>query len=81
MLDEIEVREELVERMKTFNTIMRIIYTGLITSTVLSGSVSIAAFASGIGLLVGNALGGASLIFSPLRAIAQKSLKTLIVKQ
>ena len=56
-------------------------YTGLIKSTVLSGSVSIAAFASGIGLLVGNALSGASLIFSPLRAIAQKSLKTLIVKQ
>ena len=81
LLDAIEVREELVERMKTFNTIMRIMYTGLITSTVISGSVSIVAFASGIGLLVGNASSGASLIFSPLRTIAQKSLKILIVKQ
>ena len=81
LLDEIEVREELVERMKTFNTMMRIMYTGLITSTIISGSVSIVAFASGIGLLVGNASSGASLIFSPLRTIAQKSLKILIVKQ
>ena len=81
LLDEIEVREELVERMKTFNTMMTIMYTGLITSTIISGSVSIVAFASGIGLLVGNASSGASLIFSPLRTIAQKSLKILIVKQ
>ena len=81
LLDEIEVREELVERMKTFNTMMRIMYTGLITSTIISGSVSVVAFASGIGLLVGNASSGASLIFSPLRTIAQKSLKILIVKQ
>ena len=81
LLDAIEVREELVERMKTFNTMMRIMYTGLITSTIISGSVSVVAFASGIGLLVGNASSGASLIFSPLRTIAQKSLKILIVKQ
>ena len=81
LLDEIEVREELVERMKIFNTIMRIMHTGLITSTVITGRVSIAAFASGVGLLVGNASSGASLIFSALRAVAQKSLKILIVKQ
>ena len=81
LLDEIEVREELVERMKIFNTIMRIMHTGLITSTVITGRVSIAAFASGVGLLVGNASSGASLIFSPLRTIARKSRKTLIVKQ
>ena len=50
--------------MKRFNTITGIADTDLITSTVIAGSISIAAFASGVGLAVGAALGGTSLLLS-----------------
>ena len=50
--------------------------TGLITSTVMTGGVSIAAFASGVGLPVGIALSGISLLLS-----LAKSFKTFTVKQ
>ena len=50
--------------MKRFNTITGIIDTGLITSTVVTRGMSIAAFASGVGLPVGIALSGISLILS-----------------
>ena len=63
LLDEIEVRERLAKKMKRFNTITCIADTGLITSTVITGGVSIAVFASGAGLPVGVALSGTSLLF------------------
>ena len=49
--------------MKRFNIITGIVDTGLITSTV-TGGISIAAFASGVGLPVGFALGGTRLLLS-----------------
>ena len=49
-LDEIEVRERIVKKMKRFNTITGNTDTGLITSTVITGGISIAAFVSGVGL-------------------------------
>ena len=52
-LNEIEVREQSAKRMKWFNAITGIIDTGLITSTVITGGNSIAAFASGVGLPIG----------------------------
>ena len=52
-LKEIEVREQIAKRMKRFNTITGIVDTGLITSTVITEGISIAAFASGVGLPVG----------------------------
>ena len=52
--------------MKQFNTITSLIDAGLITSTVITGGVSIAAFASDIGLSVGIALSVSSLLFSPV---------------
>ena len=64
LLDEIEVRERIAKKMKRFNTITGIVDTGLIISTVITGGISIAAFASGVGLLVGIALSGTSLILS-----------------
>ena len=67
--------------MKRFNTITGIIDTGLITSTVIAGGISIAAFASGVGLPVGTALGGTSLILSLATGITRKSFKTFTVKQ
>ena len=67
--------------MKRFNTITGIVETGLITSTVITGGISIAAFASGVGLPVGIALSGTSLLLSLATAITRKSFKIFTVKQ
>ena len=80
-LDEIEVRERLAKKMKRFNTFTSIVDTGLITSTVITGGVSIAALSSGVGLPVGIALSGTSLLFSLATAITRKSFKIFTVKQ
>ena len=80
-LSEIEVREQIAKKMKRFNTITGIVDTGLITSTVITAGISIAAFASGVGLSVGIALSGTSLLLSLATAITQKFFKTFTVKQ
>ena len=72
---------KLPKKMKRFNTITGIVDTGLITSTVITGGISIAAFASGVGLPVGIALSGTSLLLSLATVIIQKSFKTFTVKQ
>ena len=81
MLDEIEVREWLAKKRKRFNTITGIVDTGLIRSTVITGGVSIAAFASCVGLPVGIALSGTRLLFSLATAITRKSFKIFTVKK
>ena len=80
-LNEIEVREQIAKKMKRFNTITGIVDTGLITSTVITGGISIAAFASGVGLPVGIALTGTSLLLSLATAIIRKSFKIFTIKQ
>ena len=55
--------------MKRFNTITGIVDTDLITSTVMTGEISIAAFASSVGLPVGIALSGTSRRLSLATAI------------
>ena len=80
-LDEIEVREQIAKKMKRFNTITGIADTGLITSTVITGGVSITAFASGAGLPVGIALSGTSLLLSLATVITRKSFKIFTIKQ
>ena len=80
-LDEIEVCEQIAKKMKRFNTITGILETGLITSTMITGGMSIAAFASGAGLPVGIALSGTSLLLSLATAITRKSFKIFTVKQ
>ena len=72
---------KLPKKMKRFNTTTGIVDTGLITSTVITGGISIAAFASGVGLPVGIALSGTSLLLSLVNAITQKSFKIFTVKQ
>ena len=67
--------------MKRFITITGIVYTGLIKSAVITGGISIAAFASGVGLPVVIALSGISLLLSLATAITQKYFKTLTMKQ
>ena len=81
LLDEIEVCVWIPKKMKRFNTITSIVDAGLITSTVITGGISIAAFASGAGLPVCIALSGTSLLLSLAIVITQKSFKTFTVKQ
>ena len=76
LLDEIEVCERIAKKMKRFNTITGIVDTGLITLTVITGGISIAAFASGVDLPVGIALSGTSLLLSLSTVITRKSFKT-----
>ena len=80
-LNEIEVCEQIAKKIKRFNTITGIVDTSLITLTVITGGISIAAFASGIGLPVGTALSGTSLLLSLKTAITRKSFKIFTVKQ
>ena len=80
-LNEIEVREKIAKKMKRFNAITSIVDTSLITSLVITGEISVAEFASGIGLLVGAAFGGAGLFLSLATVIIRKSFKILTVKQ
>ena len=67
--------------MKRFNTITGIVDTDLITSTVITEGISIAVVASGVGLPVGIALSGTSLLLSLPTVITGKSSKTFTVKQ
>ena len=80
-LDENEVRERIAKKIKPFDTITDIVDTDLITSTVIAGGISIAAFASSVGLPVGAALGRTSLLLSLATVITRKSFKTFSVKQ
>ena len=80
-LNEIEVHKQIVKKMKRFNTITGIVDTGLITSTVATGGLSIAAFVSSVGLPLGIALSGTSLRLSLATAIIRKSFKIFTVKQ
>ena len=80
-LDEIEVRERSVKKMKQFNTITGIVDTDLITSTVITEGISIAVVASGVGRPVGIALSGTSLLLSLATVITRKSSKTFTLKQ
>ena len=72
---------KLPKKMKQFNAITYTVDTGLITSTVITGRISIAAFASGLGLPVGIALNRTSLLLSLATAITRNSFKICTVKQ
>ena len=80
-LNQIEVREQIVKKMKRFNTIKGIVDTVLITSTVITAGISIAADASGVGLPVCIDLSRTTLLLSLATAITQKSFKIFTVKQ
>ena len=72
---------ELPKKLKLFNAITGIVDTDLITSTVIPGGIFIAAFASDVGLPVGIALSGTSLLLSLATSITRKSFKNFTVKQ
>ena len=69
------------KKKKEFNTITGIVETSLITSAVINGEVSTAAFTSVVGSPVGIVLGVTSLASSLGTVITRKSSKTLTVKQ
>ena len=78
-LDEFGKCEQKVKKIKLSITILRISYTGLITSRVLTRGISIAVLASGVGMPVAITLGGASLLFSLATPATRKYLKAYTV--
>ena len=76
-----EVRERIAKKMTRFDTITGIVDTDLITSTVITGAISIATFASGVGLPDGIALSETSLLLFLATVITRKSFKTFTTKQ
>ena len=81
LLDEIYVREWPAKNMKWFNTIANIVDTSFITSTVITGGVSTATFASCVDLRVGVALNETIILFSLATTITRKSFKIFTIKQ
>ena len=69
------------EKMESFDTVTSVADTSLITSTVITGGRSIAAFASGVGLPVGIELSGTSLLLSFATVITPKSTRIFTLKQ
>ena len=67
--------------MKQFNTIIGIVDTGLNKSMMITGGISIAVFASGVGFPVGIALSGTSLLLSLRTVITRKYFKIFTIKQ
>ena len=80
-LNEIDVREQTAKKVKRINMITGTVDTGLIISTVITGGICIAPFATGVRLLLGITLSGTSLHFSLAAAITWKSSKIFTVKQ
>ena len=76
-LNEIDVRKQIAKKKKWLDTITGIVDTDLVTSTVITGGISIAIFATGVGLPVGVALSGTSLLLSLATTITRKSFKIL----
>ena len=80
-LGEIEERRRQVKKKKRFNTIIGIVDTSLITSSAITGGTSIPAFANGVGLPIGAALGGFSVVLSLSTIAIRKYSRSLTVKQ
>ena len=67
--------------MKRFNKIIGIEDIGLITSSAIAGGTSIPTFSSRVGLPVGAALGGLSVVLSLSTIVTRKSSSSLTLKQ
>ena len=80
-LDEIDAREKLAKKIKLFSTITAVLDTSLITTTAVTGGISIAALASGIGLPVGISLSATSVLFSLATTITRKTISIFKSKE
>ena len=63
-LDEIDTREKLAKKIKRLRIMTAALDTGLITTTAITGGISIAAIASSIRLPIGMGLSATSLLLS-----------------
>ena len=81
VLDEIDTREKLAKKIKCFSTITAVLDTSVITTTAITGGISIAAIASGIGLPVGIDLSATSLLLSLATTITRKKLSIFKSKE
>ena len=80
-LDEIDTRQKLAKKIKRFSTITAVLDTSLITTTVITGGMSIAASASGIGLPVGISLSATSLLLPLTTTITRKTISIFNSKE
>ena len=80
-LDEIDAREKLAKKIKRFSTITAVLDTSLITTTAITGGISIAAIASGKGLPVGIGLSATSLLLSLATTITRKTMSIFKSKE
>ena len=78
LLYKIKVCEQLAKKMKIFGTVASIVHKGLITSTVITRGIKIAAFASGVGLPVGIGLSRTSLFLSLLQQLSHANLPDIL---
>ena len=78
--EEIKQREKLYKKFKRYSTTVVILDHSLITATVITGSGSIAALATGIGLPLSIALGSVSLCLSIATAITHRTNKIIDAK-
>ena len=80
-LDEVDTREKLAKKIKRFSTITAFLDASLITTTAITGGISIAAIASGIGLPVGISLSATSLLLSLSTTITRKKISVFNSKE
>ena len=80
-LDEIDARKKLVKKIKRFSTITAVLDTSLITTAAITGVISVAALASGIGLPVGISLSATSLLLSLATTITRKTISIFKSKE
>ena len=78
--EEIKQREKLYKKFKRYSTTVVILDHSLITATVITGSGSIAALATGIGLPLSIVLGSVSLCLSIATAITHRTNKIIDAK-
>ena len=80
-LDEIDTREKLAKKIKRFSTITAVLDTSLITTTTITGGISFATIASGIGLPVGISLSTTSPLLSLATTITRKTISIFNSKE
>ena len=80
-LHEIEERGNLAKKFRRIGNSILIVDTGLIITTVISGSAFIATISSGVAIPIGIVLTGTSLLLSIATTVTRKSLNAIRVKQ
>ena len=80
-LDELDAAEKLAKKIRRFSTITAVLDTSLITTTAITGGISIAALASGIGLPVRISLSATSLLLSVATTITRKTISIFNSKE